>query len=130
MAQRAGYRLTLTGHSLGAATAVMLAMLLKRRGIDDVFVYAIATPACMAKELALECRDYVQSVAFRWASWSCKSLPNDTGCRQMWEHLLSLLDLCLSCSQRLLDCLSVLILIAVNPFKVMRYAKRQKASLD
>ncbi|KAK9808322.1 hypothetical protein WJX73_001382 [Symbiochloris irregularis] len=65
VAQKAGYRLTLAGHSLGAASAVMLAMLLKRRGIEDLYVYGIATPACMAKELALSCRDYVQSVAFR-----------------------------------------------------------------
>ena len=63
--QRAGFKLTVTGHSLGAGAAVLLAMLFKRRGIETVWVYGFATPCCMERELALSCSSYVQSVAFR-----------------------------------------------------------------
>ena len=40
-------------------------MLLKRRGVEEVQVYAFAPLGCMEQELALSCCKYVQSVAFR-----------------------------------------------------------------
>lgn len=62
---RAGYCIVFAGHSLGAGAAVLLAMLFKRRGIDNVYVYGFGSPPCMERKLALSCTGYVQSLAFR-----------------------------------------------------------------
>ncbi|KAK9825408.1 hypothetical protein WJX81_002309 [Elliptochloris bilobata] len=57
----AGCKVTLTGHSLGAGTAALLAMLLHAQGVECQ-AYVFAPPACAAKSLASDCRGYVTSV--------------------------------------------------------------------
>ncbi|XP_021844403.1 uncharacterized protein [Spinacia oleracea] len=67
-----GYRLRLVGHSLGASTASLLAMMLRKKsatelGFDPSTVTAvgIAPPPCVSKELAESCRDYVSTVVMQ-----------------------------------------------------------------
>ena len=61
----AGYCIRIVGHSLGAGAAAMLAIWLKRSGVEDVTCYAFATPNCVSLDLAEGCQDYVTSVVFR-----------------------------------------------------------------
>ena len=61
----AGYSIKIVGHSLGAGAAAMLAMWLKRSGVEDVTCFAFATPNCVSLDLAEDCEDYVTSVVFR-----------------------------------------------------------------
>ncbi|KAH9602787.1 hypothetical protein KSS87_023074 [Heliosperma pusillum] len=67
-----GYRLRLVGHSLGAATASLLAIMLRKKsdselGFDPNMVTAvgIATPPCVSKELAESCSGYVTNVVMQ-----------------------------------------------------------------
>ncbi|KAL9227581.1 hypothetical protein vseg_003255 [Gypsophila vaccaria] len=67
-----GFRLRLVGHSLGAATASLLAIMLRKRsnkelGFDPNMVTAvgIATPPCVSKELAESCCGYVTNVVMQ-----------------------------------------------------------------
>uniref|UniRef100_A0A803LFE0 Fungal lipase-type domain-containing protein n=1 Tax=Chenopodium quinoa TaxID=63459 RepID=A0A803LFE0_CHEQI len=67
-----GFRLRLVGHSLGASTASLLAMMLRQKsatelGFDPSTVTAvgIATPPCVSKELAESCCDYVSTVVMQ-----------------------------------------------------------------
>ncbi|XP_074316108.1 uncharacterized protein LOC141652501 [Silene latifolia] len=67
-----GYRLRLVGHSLGAATASLLAIMLRKKsdselGFDPNMVTAvgIATPPCVSKELAESCCGYVTNVVMQ-----------------------------------------------------------------
>lgn len=60
------------GHSLGASTASLLAMMLRKKsatelGFDPNIVTAvgIATPPCVSKELAESCCDYVTTVVMQ-----------------------------------------------------------------
>jgi len=60
------------GHSLGAATASLLAIMLRKRsdrelGFDPNTVTAVgyATPPCVSKELAESCSDYVATVVMQ-----------------------------------------------------------------
>lgn len=60
------------GHSLGGATASLLAIMLRRKSIKELgfnpeIVSAIgyATPPCVSKELAESCSDYVTTVAMQ-----------------------------------------------------------------
>jgi len=55
------YAVTLTGHSLGAGAASLLAILLKS-DIPRLHCYAFATPASLTLELAQSCQDYVTSI--------------------------------------------------------------------
>lgn len=64
-----GFRLRLIGHSLGAATASLLAIMLRKQsikelGFDPKIVSAVgfATPPCVSKELAESCSNYVSTV--------------------------------------------------------------------
>lgn len=64
-----GFRLRLIGHSLGAATASLLAIMLRKQsikelGFDPQIVSAVgfATPPCVSKELAESCSNYVTTV--------------------------------------------------------------------
>jgi len=58
-----GYRVVLTGHSLGAGVAACVAMILKEElGIDDVFCYAYATPPVVDRCAAIHARDYIISL--------------------------------------------------------------------
>lgn len=64
-----GFRLRLVGHSLGAATASVLAIMLRKKsskelGFDPEIVSAVgyATPPCVSKVLAESCCDYVSTV--------------------------------------------------------------------
>ncbi|XP_010679220.2 uncharacterized protein LOC104894639 isoform X3 [Beta vulgaris subsp. vulgaris] len=70
--QHEGFRLRLVGHSLGASTASLLAMMLRKKsatelGFDPNIVTAvgIATPPCVSKELAESCCDYVTTVVMQ-----------------------------------------------------------------
>ncbi|KAK9684926.1 hypothetical protein RND81_10G243200 [Saponaria officinalis] len=67
-----GFKLRLVGHSLGAATASLLAIMLRKKsdrelGFDPNTVTAvgIATPPCVSKELAESCCGYVTNVVMQ-----------------------------------------------------------------
>ncbi|GAV58893.1 Lipase_3 domain-containing protein [Cephalotus follicularis] len=67
-----GYRLRLVGHSLGGATASLLAIMLRKKstkelGFSPEIVSAVgyATPPCVCKELAESCSDFVTTVVMQ-----------------------------------------------------------------
>ncbi|XP_022771242.1 uncharacterized protein LOC111314302 isoform X2 [Durio zibethinus] len=67
-----GFRLRLVGHSLGAATASLLAIMLRKKskmelGFNPDIVSAVgyATPPCVSKELAETCSDFVTSIVMQ-----------------------------------------------------------------
>lgn len=67
-----GFRLRLVGHSLGGATAALLAIMLRQKSTkelgfspDLVTAVTYGTPPCAAKELAESCSDYVTSVVMQ-----------------------------------------------------------------
>ncbi|KAK9137753.1 hypothetical protein Sjap_008347 [Stephania japonica] len=67
-----GFRLRLVGHSLGGATASLLAIMLRKipkeeLGFSPDIVTAVgyATPPCVSKELAESCSDYVSTVVMQ-----------------------------------------------------------------
>ncbi|KAK4796198.1 hypothetical protein SAY86_028524 [Trapa natans] len=64
-----GYKLRVVGHSLGGATAALLAIMLRKKsknqlGFSPEIVSAVgyATPPCVSRELAESCSDYVTTV--------------------------------------------------------------------
>nr|XP_023886816.1 uncharacterized protein LOC111998925 [Quercus suber]POE68144.1 sn1-specific diacylglycerol lipase beta [Quercus suber] len=67
-----GYRLRLVGHSLGGATASLLAIMLRRKSYmelgfspDIVSAVGYATPPCVSRELAENCSDFVTTVVMQ-----------------------------------------------------------------
>ncbi|KAJ6998578.1 hypothetical protein NC653_014678 [Populus alba x Populus x berolinensis] len=67
-----GFRLRLVGHSLGAATASLLAIMLRKKspkelGFSPHIVTAVgyASPPCVSKELAESCSDFVINVVMK-----------------------------------------------------------------
>ncbi|XP_065874972.1 uncharacterized protein [Euphorbia lathyris] len=67
-----GFRLRLVGHSLGAATASLLAIMLRKRtseelGFSPDIVSAVgyATPPCVSRELAESCANFVTTVVMQ-----------------------------------------------------------------
>ncbi|EXC31930.1 Sn1-specific diacylglycerol lipase alpha [Morus notabilis] len=67
-----GFRLRLVGHSLGGATASLLAIMLRKKSVkelgfspDIVSAIGYATPPCVSKELAESCSDYVTTVVMQ-----------------------------------------------------------------
>ncbi|XP_047335001.1 diacylglycerol lipase-beta-like [Impatiens glandulifera] len=67
-----GFKLRLVGHSLGAATASLLAIMLKRMSAEElgfspdiISVVGYATPPCVSRELAECCCDYVTTVVMQ-----------------------------------------------------------------
>ncbi|XP_057965989.1 uncharacterized protein LOC131156374 isoform X2 [Malania oleifera] len=67
-----GFRLRLVGHSLGGATASLLAIMLRKKsskelGFSPDIISAIgyATPPCVSRELAESCADYVTTVVMQ-----------------------------------------------------------------
>ncbi|KAE8673113.1 LOB domain-containing protein 16-like [Hibiscus syriacus] len=67
-----GYRLRLVGHSLGAATASLLAIMLRKKSKkelgfspDIVSAVGFATPPCVSKELAETCSDFVTTIVMQ-----------------------------------------------------------------
>ncbi|KAG6774576.1 hypothetical protein POTOM_021934 [Populus tomentosa] len=67
-----GFRLRLVGHSLGAATASLLAIMLRKKspkelGFSPHTVTAVgyASPPCVSKELAESCSDFVINVVMK-----------------------------------------------------------------
>lgn len=80
-----GFRLRLVGHSLGGATASLLAIMIRKKspkelGFSPDIVSAIgfATPPCVSKELAERCSEYVTTVVMQVdnlvscvTKWSC-----------------------------------------------------------
>ena len=72
-----GFRLRLVGHSLGAATASLLAIMLRKKSSkelgfspDIVTAVGYATPPCVSRELAECCYDYVGTVVMQVVGWS------------------------------------------------------------
>ncbi|XP_024517736.1 sn1-specific diacylglycerol lipase beta [Selaginella moellendorffii] len=68
-----GYGLRIVGHSLGGATASLLAMMLHKRSVEllgippeQVAAVGIATPPCVSKSLAVECAGYVTTLALQY----------------------------------------------------------------
>lgn len=60
------------GHSLGGATASLLAIMLRKKSVkelgfspDIVSAIGYATPPCVSKELAESCSDYVTTVVMQ-----------------------------------------------------------------
>ncbi|GMI85752.1 hypothetical protein like AT2G42450 [Hibiscus trionum] len=67
-----GFRLRLVGHSLGAATASLLAIMLRKKSKKDlgfspdiVSAVGYATPPCVSKELAETCSDFVTTIVMQ-----------------------------------------------------------------
>jgi pimeloyl-ACP methyl ester carboxylesterase len=67
-----GFRLRLVGHSLGAAIASLLAIMLRKKspkelGFSPDIVTAVgyASPPCVSKELAESCSDFVINVVMK-----------------------------------------------------------------
>ncbi|XP_047312502.1 uncharacterized protein LOC124915782 isoform X2 [Impatiens glandulifera] len=67
-----GFRLRIVGHSLGAATASLLAIMIRRKtteelGFDPKIVTAVgvATPPCVSRELAECSSDFITSVVMQ-----------------------------------------------------------------
>ncbi|XVF71969.1 hypothetical protein PTKIN_Ptkin12aG0082900 [Pterospermum kingtungense] len=67
-----GFRLRLVGHSLGAATASLLAIMLRKKSKlelgfspDIVSAVGFATPPCVSKELAETCSDFVTTIVMQ-----------------------------------------------------------------
>lgn len=67
-----GFRLRLVGHSLGGATASLLAIMLRKMSVkelgfspDIVSAVGYATPPCVPKELAESCSDFVTTVVMQ-----------------------------------------------------------------
>lgn len=67
-----GYRLRLVGHSLGGATASLLAIMLREKSCkelgfspDIVSAIGYATPPCVSREVAESCSDYVTTVVMQ-----------------------------------------------------------------
>ncbi|KAK1373116.1 Fungal lipase-like domain containing protein [Heracleum sosnowskyi] len=70
--QNEGFSLRLVGHSLGGATASLLAIMLRQKsskelGFSPDIVSAIgyATPACISRDLADNCSEYVTTVVMQ-----------------------------------------------------------------
>ncbi|XP_031503115.1 uncharacterized protein LOC116266150 isoform X1 [Nymphaea colorata] len=67
-----GFKLKLVGHSLGGATAALLAIMLRKRSKqelgfspDIVSSVGFGTPPCVSKELAESCTEFVSSVVLQ-----------------------------------------------------------------
>ncbi|KAL6998743.1 hypothetical protein U1Q18_044999 [Sarracenia purpurea var. burkii] len=67
-----GFRLRLVGHSLGGATASLLAIMLRKKSYkelgfkpDIVTAVGYATPPCVSRELAESCSDYITTVVMQ-----------------------------------------------------------------
>ncbi|KAL2485929.1 alpha/beta-Hydrolases superfamily protein [Abeliophyllum distichum] len=67
-----GFRLRLVGHSLGGATASLLAMMLRKKSFNElgfspdiISAVGYATPPCVSKELAESCSDFVTTVVMQ-----------------------------------------------------------------
>ncbi|PON95079.1 Fungal lipase-like domain containing protein [Trema orientale] len=72
LAKYEGFRLRLVGHSLGGATASLLAIMLRKKSLkelgfspDIVTAIGYATPPCVSKELAESCSDFVTTVVMQ-----------------------------------------------------------------
>lgn len=75
------FRLRLVGHSLGGATASLLAIMLRRKSHkelgfnpDIVSAVGLATPPCVSREVAEGCSSYVTTVVMQVQLHSFKSL--------------------------------------------------------
>ncbi|CAA0816825.1 alpha/beta-Hydrolases superfamily protein [Striga hermonthica] len=67
-----GFRLRLVGHSLGGATASLLAIKLRKKSMkelgfspDIISAVGYATPPCVSKELAESCSDFVTTIVMQ-----------------------------------------------------------------
>ncbi|KAL5561857.1 hypothetical protein UlMin_031604 [Ulmus minor] len=72
LAKHEGFRLRLVGHSLGGATASLLAIMLRKKSLkelgfspDIVSSVGYATPPCVSRELAESCSSYVTTVVMQ-----------------------------------------------------------------
>ncbi|KAK9160691.1 hypothetical protein Syun_007032 [Stephania yunnanensis] len=96
-----GFKLRLVGHSLGGATASLLAIMLRKTpeeelgfSPDIVTAVGFATPPCVSKKLAESCSDYVSTIVMqddiipRLSASSLKSLRNEilhTDCQDLYD---------------------------------------------
>lgn len=67
-----GFKLRLVGHSLGGATASLLAIMLRKKSFkelgfnpDIIDAVGYATPPCVSKELAEGCSNFVTTVVMQ-----------------------------------------------------------------
>ncbi|KAL1832784.1 uncharacterized protein LOC108205316 isoform X1 [Daucus carota subsp. sativus] len=70
--QHQGFRLRLVGHSLGGATASLLAIMMRRKSSkqlgfspDSISAVGYGTPPCVSREIADGCSDYVRNVVMQ-----------------------------------------------------------------
>jgi len=56
------YRLVIVGHSLGAGTAALLAILLHDEYSLDLHCYAFAPPCLLSLDLAAKCKDFITTI--------------------------------------------------------------------
>ena len=66
------YKLRLVGHSLGGASAALLAIMLRKKSKEElgfspdiISAVGFGTPPCISKEAAESCASYVSTVGFR-----------------------------------------------------------------
>ncbi|XP_051142102.1 uncharacterized protein LOC127259022 isoform X2 [Andrographis paniculata] len=67
-----GFRLRIVGHSMGGATASLLAIMLRKKSPlelgfspDIITAVGVATPPCVSMELAQHCSDFVSTVVMQ-----------------------------------------------------------------
>lgn len=67
--------LRIVGHSLGGATAALMALMLRKYGGQDVEIspelvsaFTIATPPCVPKTLAVESKEYISTIVLQVGS--------------------------------------------------------------
>ncbi|KAJ7543020.1 hypothetical protein O6H91_09G022400 [Diphasiastrum complanatum] len=72
LAQHVGYSLRLVGHSLGGATASLLAMMMRKNakellGIsrDRISAVGVATPPCVSENLAVDSSDFITTLVLQ-----------------------------------------------------------------
>jgi len=90
--QHPGYELILVGHSLGAGTASLLAMLIYSEYNIPLHCFAFAPPGVMSLDLAHKCRNFITSIVLNddiIPRLSCGSIAD---LKQVILHLMSQTD--------------------------------------
>uniref|UniRef100_A0A166HAY7 Fungal lipase-type domain-containing protein n=1 Tax=Daucus carota subsp. sativus TaxID=79200 RepID=A0A166HAY7_DAUCS len=91
-----GFRLRLVGHSLGGATASLLAIMMRRKSSkqlgfspDSISAVGYGTPPCVSREIADGCSDYVRNVVMQIALTCLRTFNYCTCARELFPIRLS-----------------------------------------